>query len=207
MVRAAGAGARLEPQRPGPSNRKPLVRAPRPRPDQFLAHAAGAAIRTGPADRQGSLCVRFSVAESAGERTRPGTGAHRPLALAHHGARQGLRLRRQPIPAGDRRRGLLHRPAVLSPASALLRGVRTQDGGIQARIRRQDELLSLRHRRLPCAMPTTARPSASSCAKAATGSWSSTRCATRSSRWAWPNTNSPPPCPRACANSCRPQRT
>ena len=76
-----------------------------------------------------------------GDRTRPTSGE------VPARTRPGLRLRRPAVPARRRRRGLLHRPALLPPAAAGVRRHRPEEGQVQARVRRQAELLLQRRQR------------------------------------------------------------
>ncbi|CAM2157834.1 hypothetical protein PT2222_450023 [Paraburkholderia tropica] len=50
-----------------------------------------------------------------------------------------------PIPAGNRRRRVLHRSDVLAPEAEMLRGCRSENDALQTRIRRAAQLLSVRN--------------------------------------------------------------
>src|SRR5262249_51480915 len=92
-------------------------------------------------DRQGGALTNFERTLPAEQRT------HRAGSCSDPRVRQGLRVRRQPVSAQRRRAGFLSGLALLSPASQVFRRLRAEGRGIQAGIRRQDELLSFGDRR------------------------------------------------------------
>ncbi len=147
VVCRTGVDERLEPRRAQAADRLRRSCAPGPGAQQLRAAPAVAAVRPGAAGAEGPVRLRLPDARRhlprARTRNRPGAAPGEVPART----RPGLRLRRAPVPADGGRQRLLPRPALLSPQAAQLPGDRAQARRLQARVRRQAQLLLQRGRR------------------------------------------------------------
>ena len=119
--------------------------------DELRGHAAAGRVGPrSPAD-QGPVSPRVPRRRRGSERAGRRAGPDRAGRAVPARARPRLRLRRAPVPAERRRRGLLRRPAVLPHPDQAVRRARAEAPPLHSRGRREAELLRQRRRRRHCA--------------------------------------------------------